>query len=118
MNGPGNIPEGPDSRQRVFPVVDPLGLRGRRGLGVEARGLLRRAPGETDAAVLLDRDGGEVQWEIDLPGALDAPIHAGDAIGTLTVKNDNATAAEIAILAPEDIEALTIWDLWWRILTA
>ena len=73
---------------------------------------------ETDAAVLLDRDGGEVQWEIDLPGALDAPIHAGDAIGTLTVKNDKGTAAEIAILAPEDVGALTIWDLWWRILTA
>ena len=72
---------------------------------------------QSDSAVLLDRDGGEVKWEIDLPEELAAPVRAGDAIGTLTVKNDKGTAAEIAILAPENVEPLTIWDLWLRILT-
>ena len=69
-------------------------------------------------AVLLDRDGGEVKWDMDLPEEIDAPVKAGDVIGTLTVKNDKGKAAEISILAPEDVEALSIWDLWWRILTA
>ena len=69
-------------------------------------------------AVLLDRDGGEVRWEIDLPEELAAPVKAGDVIGTLTVQNDKGTAAEISILVPEDVEALSVWDLWWRIITA
>lgn len=66
--------------------------------------------------VLLERDGGEAQWTLDLPETLKAPLTAGDAIGTLTVKNDRGTAAEIPILVPEDVPALTIWALWWRIL--
>ena len=45
-------------------------------------------------------------------------LKAGDTIGTLTVKNDKGTAAEIAILAPEDVGTLTLWDLWWKIMTA
>ena len=68
--------------------------------------------------MLLDRDGGEAAWEIDLPGSLSAPVRAGDTIGTLTVQNAKGTAAEISILAPEDVEALTLWQLWWRMMTA
>lgn len=70
------------------------------------------------AGVLLDKGGGEVTWDITLPESAQAPLRAGDVMGTLTVKNDKGVAAELAILVPEDVEALTIRDLWWSVLTA
>ena len=73
---------------------------------------------ETDAGVLLERGGGEIAWEIDLPEQIAAPVSAGERIGTLTVKNDGGTAAEIALLAPEDVDALSLWEIWGRILLA
>ncbi len=73
---------------------------------------------ETDAGVLLERGGGEIAWEIDLPEQIAAPVSAGERIGTLTVKNDGGTAAEIALLSPEDVDALSLWEIWGRLLLA
>ena len=73
---------------------------------------------QSAAPVLLDRDGGEVTWDLSLPEELEAPVRAGDTLGTLTVKNDKGTAAQIAILAPEDVPALDLKAIWLRVLRA
>lgn len=68
--------------------------------------------------VLLERGGGTVQWETDLPQEISAPVAAGDALGTLRVTDDRGVLAEIPILAPEDVSALDLWDVWKQVICA
>ena len=71
---------------------------------------------KSESGVLLDKSGGEVRWDVSLPESIDAPICAGDVLGTLTVRNDQGAAAEIPIIAPDPIPALNFRDIWLRIL--
>ena len=66
--------------------------------------------------VLLDKDGGAVEYEILLPDSIEAPVQAGDPLGTLRVTNSGGTAAEIRLLAAEDVDRLTLWQVWGKLL--
>ncbi len=69
-------------------------------------------------AVLTETDGGAVTWELNLPKEIAAPVQAGDALGTLIVKNDRGEIAELTIRAGESVDALQLRDIWWRVLTS
>ena len=82
--------------------------------------------GETDSVqpvpdgdtVLIDQDGGAVQYEILLPDSVEAPVRAGETLGTLRLTNDQGVAAELRLLASADVQRLTVWQIWARLLRA
>lgn len=68
--------------------------------------------------VLTETDGGSVTWDLQLPESAAAPVKEGDPLGTLVVKNDKGVIAELTVRAGETVEALTLRDIWWKVLTA
>ena len=71
-----------------------------------------------NGAVLTETDGGSVTWDLQLPERAAAPVKEGDAMGTLVVKNDKGVIAELTVRAGETVEALTLREIWWKVLTA
>ena len=69
-------------------------------------------------ALVVERSGGAVTWDIRLPEEIDAPVHAGQTLGTLVVQNDRGTVAELPIIAPEDVAQMGLWQLWTRVIGA
>ena len=70
-----------------------------------------------NGAVLTETDGGSVTWDLQLPERAAAPVKEGDAMGTLVVKNDKGVIAELTVRAGETVEALTLREIWWKVLT-
>ena len=56
-----------------------------------------------------------VQYDISLPEAVEAPISAGQQLGTLTLSADGQTLAQLPILAGEAVDRLTWWQAALRI---
>ncbi len=55
--------------------------------------------------------------EVTLPELIDAPVTAGQRMGTLSVKNEAETVLEVPILATETVEKLTWWQMYRRMLS-
>ena len=53
---------------------------------------------------------------VTLAERVEAPVAAGQQLGTLTISANGETLAEIPIIAPEGIERLTWWELTCRLL--
>ena len=53
---------------------------------------------------------------VTLAERVEAPVAAGQQLGTLTISANGETLAEIPIIAPEAIEQLTWWELTCRLL--
>lgn len=53
---------------------------------------------------------------VTLSERVEAPVAAGQQLGTLTISANGETLAEIPIIAPEGIERLTWWELTCRLL--
>ena len=47
---------------------------------------------------------------------IDAPVSAGQQLGTLTLSAGERVIAEIPIIAPETVERLTLWEMTLRLL--
>ena len=47
---------------------------------------------------------------------VEAPVAAGQQLGTLTLSTSTRTLAEIPIIAPQSVEKLTLWELAARLL--
>ena len=47
---------------------------------------------------------------------VEAPVEAGQQLGTLTLSTSARTLAEIPIIAPQSVEKLTLWELAARLL--
>lgn len=47
---------------------------------------------------------------------VEAPVEAGQQLGTLTLSTSTRTLAEIPIIAPQSVEKLTLWELATRLL--
>ena len=47
---------------------------------------------------------------------VEAPVEAGQQLGTLTLATSTRTLAEIPIIAPQSVEKLTLWELAARLL--
>lgn len=53
---------------------------------------------------------------VSLCQEVEAPVAAGQQLGTLTLSTSTRTLAEIPIIAPQAIEKLTLWELAARLL--
>lgn len=72
---------------------------------------------ESDAQVpVFDLDG-EISSRLDLLGEVDAPVKAGQRLGTLTVVQGSRLLAQVPVVAAEDVEAPGAWDAF-KIWTA
>ena len=54
--------------------------------------------------------------EIELVEEAEAPVEAGQVLGTLRLKSGGELLAELPLTAPEAVPRLTYWDLWLRVL--
>lgn len=69
------------------------------------------------APVLIEkREQARVTKTVELCEAVDAPVAAGQQLGTLTIATDERTLAEIPIVAPAAVERLSLWELTTRLL--
>lgn len=70
--------------------------------------------GEGGTLLLEKANSGDLQQTVSLPDTLDAPICAGDVLGTMTVTSGEDVIAEIPLLAGEDVPRMTFGQvlLW------
>ena len=72
---------------------------------------------QTDAPVLVDKAlAASAKSTVQLAGQVTAPVEQGQTLGMLTVKSGDQTLAEIPLVAPEAIPALTWWDVFLQML--
>lgn len=72
---------------------------------------------QTDAPVLVDKAlAADVQSTVQLAERVTAPVEQGQTLGMLTVASNGQTLAEIPLVAPEAIPALTWWDVFLQML--
>ncbi len=57
-----------------------------------------------------------VTTEIQIDESVAAPVEPGQALGRMVVYANGQTLAEIALVAPERVEALTFWDVFTQLL--
>ena len=66
-----------------------------------------------EGKILLEKSQAtDLEQSLDLPERLEAPVRQGDRLGTLTVKRQGETVAEVPILAAETVERVS-----WKALT-
>ena len=56
--------------------------------------------------------------ELTLPETVEAPVAQGQRVGTLTVRDGETVVLEVPVLAAEDVEKLTWWEMYRRLLGA
>ena len=72
---------------------------------------------QTDAPVLVDKAlAASAKSSVQLAEQVTAPVEQGQTLGMLTVKAGDQTLAEIPLVAPEPIPALTWWDVFLQML--
>ena len=72
---------------------------------------------QTDTPVLVDKAlAASAKSTVQLAGQVTAPVEQGQTLGMLTVKSGDQTLAEIPLVAPEAIPALTWWDVFLQML--
>ena len=57
-----------------------------------------------------------LETHLELPASLAAPVRAGQEIGTLTVTSGGETVLRVPLMAAENVDAVTIPDLFLQIL--
>ena len=72
-----------------------------------------------DAGVLVERSGAkDLEYAVSLPETVAAPVAAGDALGTLTVRRGTQTLAVLPLTAGEDVARLGFGRLYLHLLGA
>jgi len=72
---------------------------------------------QESAPILIEKgEQAQVTKTVTLSEEVAAPVAAGQQLGTLTIRTDTRTLAEIPIVAPEAIEKLTLWEMAVRLL--
>ena len=72
---------------------------------------------ETSEPILIDKAlAAGVQTEVQLDESVTAPVAEGQRLGTMTVRSGDKALAEIALVAPARVEALTFWDVFTQLL--
>ena len=66
--------------------------------------------------VLTKQQAGDLQFDLQLPERLEAPIAAGEPIGTLTVSSGGQTLAEIPLLADREIPRLNTGEIFAKLV--
>ena len=70
------------------------------------------------SGTLLEEKGklGELSFTIELPESVEAPVSAGQKLGTMTVRGGENVLAVVNIVAPADVERLSFWDVYGRLM--
>lgn len=58
----------------------------------------------------------KIQYKIELPESVPAPIKRGDKVGEIVFSCDGGEVGRTEILATEDIRKIGFFELWWRML--
>lgn len=70
-----------------------------------------------DGALLLEKArAGDLQQSVELTPAVDAPVAAGDPLGTLTVTSGEEIVAELSLVAGEEVPRITYGQMLLRLL--
>ena len=59
----------------------------------------------------------KVEYKLELPSQISAPIKKGDVVGKVTFIIDGVEIGKTDIIAAEDIEKISFFEVWYRILT-
>ena len=73
---------------------------------------------ETQPLLIDKAKAASVQTEVTVDESVTAPVEKGQQLGLLRVTAGNETIAELPLVAPERVEALTWWDVMVRTLRA
>ncbi len=73
---------------------------------------------ETQPLLIDKAKAASVQTEVTVDESVTAPVEKGQQLGLLRVTAGNETIAELPLVAPERVEALTWWDVMVRMLRA
>ena len=67
--------------------------------------------------VLIDKAlASQVESSVEVAESVTAPVEKGQQLGTITRRAPGRTLAEIPLVAPEAVEALTWWDIFRQLL--
>jgi D-alanyl-D-alanine carboxypeptidase (penicillin-binding protein 5/6) len=80
------------------------------------RATVQPVTGDGTALLLEKARAADLQQSVELPERLEAPVCAGDVLGTLTVTAGEDTLAEIPLLAGEDVPRITFFQQLLRLL--
>lgn len=69
------------------------------------------------SCVLPKGEVASVDMEIHIPESIQAPIHQGEAVGTVVYTCKGRTLGEISVTANEASECIGYWGLFWRMLS-
>ena len=73
---------------------------------------------ETQPLLIDKAKAASVQTEVTVDESVTAPVEKGQQLGLLRVTAGDETIAELPLVAPERVEALTWWDVMVRMLRA
>jgi D-alanyl-D-alanine carboxypeptidase (penicillin-binding protein 5/6) len=71
---------------------------------------------ETFSCMLEKGKISKIQYKIELPESVPAPIKRGDKVGEIVFSCDGGEIGRTEILATEDISKIGFFELWWRML--
>ena len=91
----------------------PLSVR----LGM-AESVLLTLPREGRQVLVKKAQAAGLTQELTLPETVEAPVAQGQRVGTLTVRDGETVVLEVPVLAAEDVEKLTWWEMYRRLLGA
>lgn len=79
--------------------------------------------GSVEATMPIDYDPDKAEFDIDLPDSLEAPVTAGDKLGSVSITYDGVAYGTLDMVASDDVERSDYlyykaqlsryWDLWW-----
>ncbi len=72
---------------------------------------------EGTEAVLLDKQQSkDLSYDLDLISSIEAPVCAGDRLGTLTISSGGNIIAEVPVNAGGDVARLSVWGVFTQML--
>lgn len=70
----------------------------------------------SDAILLEKQQSKDLSYELDLISSIEAPVCAGDRLGTLTVSSGGGVIAEVPVTAGGDVDRLSVWGVFTQML--
>lgn len=89
--------------------LDPISVKG----GVESKVALEYEP---FSFVTEKENVGKIQYKIELPEYVSAPLKQGDKAGEVIFTLDGKEIGRVPIVATADVKKMNFADVWWRML--
>ena len=79
-------------------------------------GTVEAVPGQEGSLLIDKSQKNTVNIQTEVEESVDAPVHKGQRLGTMTVRAGEQVLAQIPMVARESVQRLTFWELFARIL--